>query len=44
MLFYKRGELGPALEDLQRYLDAAFSAPDAWYVRRVVEKIRSGGA
>ena len=42
MLRYKRGDCALALEDLERYLDAAFSAPDAWYVRRVIEKIRSG--
>ncbi len=42
MLFYKLGDRTLALDDLEHYLDAAFSAPDAWYVRRVVEKIRSG--
>lgn len=42
MLRYKRGDRALALEDLERYLEASFSAPDAWYVRRLIERIRSG--
>ena len=42
MLRYKRGDSALALEDLERYLEASFSAPDAWYVRRLIERIRSG--
>ena len=41
MLRYNRGEHAPALEDLARYLESAIGAPDAWYVRRIVEKIRA---
>ena len=41
MLRYNRGEHALALEDLARYLESAIGAPDAWYVRRIVEKIRA---
>lgn len=43
MLHYRRGEHGLALTDLERYLDTASSAPDAWHVRRMVERIRGRG-
>ena len=41
MLHYNRGEHALALEDLARYMESAMGAPDAWYVRRIVEKIRA---
>ena len=43
MLRYRLGDRQQALEDLETYLHNDFAAPDAWYVRRLTEKIREEG-
>jgi regulator of sirC expression with transglutaminase-like and TPR domain len=40
MLRYRLGKRDEALEDLEAYLNRATGAPDAWYVRRVVGRMR----
>lgn len=40
MLRFRLGERDQALTDLERYIDASVSAPDAWYVRRLIDRIR----
>ncbi len=44
MLRYRQGHRASALEDLGRYVDPIVRAPDAWYVRRMIERINSGQA
>jgi regulator of sirC expression with transglutaminase-like and TPR domain len=39
MLRYRQGNLAQALEDLERYVDPLVRAPDAWYVRRLIDRI-----
>lgn len=41
MLRYQLGDHALALADLERYIDVSFTAPDVWYVRRVIERIRA---
>ncbi len=40
LLSYRAGEHERALSDLESYLEQDFMAPDAWYVRRLAERIR----
>jgi regulator of sirC expression with transglutaminase-like and TPR domain len=42
MLRFRQGHRATALEDLERYVDPLVRAPDAWYVRRLIERINSG--
>ncbi len=39
MLRLRQGNKTRALEDLERYVDPVVRAPDAWYVRRLIERI-----
>jgi regulator of sirC expression with transglutaminase-like and TPR domain len=39
MLRFRLGNKAEALEDLERYVAPAVRAPDAWYVRRLIERI-----
>ena len=39
MLRFRQGHQAQALEDLERYVDPLVRAPDAWYVRRLIERI-----
>jgi regulator of sirC expression with transglutaminase-like and TPR domain len=41
MLRFRLGEREEALVDLERYIDPSVSAPDAWYVRRLIERIKN---
>lgn len=43
MLRFRQGHEVEALEDLERYVDPLIRAPDAWYVRRLIERIRDAG-
>ncbi len=44
MLRFRQGHRASALEDLERYVDPLVRAPDAWYVRRIIERIHGGGS
>jgi regulator of sirC expression with transglutaminase-like and TPR domain len=44
MLRYRLGLRDDALADLEAYLDPRTGAPDMWYVRRIVDRIKSGEA
>ena len=39
MLRFRLGRSSEALKDLERYVDPLVRAPDAWYVRRMIERI-----
>ena len=40
MLRFRLGERDQALGDLERYIAPSVSAPDAWYVRRLIDRIK----
>ena len=40
MLRFRLGKRDDALADLEAYLDPRYGAPDAWYVRRIVDRIK----
>ena len=40
MLRFRLGLRDDALQDLEAYLEPGTSAPDTWYVRRIVERIK----
>lgn len=42
MLRYRLGQVDDALTDLEAYLDPSTGAPDMWYVRRIVDRIKNG--
>ncbi|MDA1035905.1 MAG: transglutaminase-like domain-containing protein [Chloroflexi bacterium] len=42
MLRFRLGQRDDALTDLEAYLDPRTSAPDMWYVRRIVDRIQGG--
>ena len=44
MLRFRLGQRDDALADLESYLDPSTSAPDTWYVRRMVDRIKGGDA
>jgi regulator of sirC expression with transglutaminase-like and TPR domain len=44
MLRFRQGHQAQALEDLERYVDPLVRAPDAWYVRRLIERITRAGS
>ena len=43
MIRFRQGHRAAALEDLERYVDPLAQAPDAWYVRRVINRINNSG-
>lgn len=43
MLRFKQGHKHEALEDLKRYVEPVANAPDAWYVRRIINRISDTG-
>ena len=43
VLRYRQGKTTAALDDLESYIDPDNAVPDAWYVRRLVDRIRDEG-
>jgi regulator of sirC expression with transglutaminase-like and TPR domain len=41
MIRFRQGYRASALEDLERYVGPLVQAPDAWYVRRLIERINN---
>jgi regulator of sirC expression with transglutaminase-like and TPR domain len=42
VLRYRQGKTTATLADLESYIDPVNGAPDAWYVRRLVDRLRGG--